>query len=493
MSNLNENELQSLEDDIIGNDEGDSDDEYDYNEKRGGEGKNEEDDKEPEYMQFDFRRGSWPQFAELIDTKTAEEEVEDTVKQLEEIAKLKKNDNDSKSATSKEFGKSAASYSTNVNGRQSKTQKDALDEKSHLLENRSVELAVFEPVKSGCPTSLIIQPGYRLKLKLNNLLDGGDKKNKKRAQRLSKSKRKQHKQSSASNATDGGVLSGVSTEAGDDLEDYDMWAYDDSYPEEGYNSFYRKQYVNQYTITMDLKLLQNPPREGLSLFQTALIHSEENKKTGKVTLTRSDGECVVSQAGGVGMFGTYGDISKAKLELNRWKRVVIAVNCSQNANTKGEMRTWIGTESAAVVREDSIVANERFALDSSALYLFSSGQSAMMPGGVAVRYVRVDRSFASDADVKANRARDKVQFISPSDFIQFQYALQSSSRCRSSACLTRTDGWRRKSRGRDSRWLRSFPSPDLCGAPQRLSVPSATLSLRRRILKGRVSWRGPTQ
>ena len=53
-----------------------------------------------------------------------------------------------------------------------------------------------------------------------------------------------------------------------------------------------KSYINEYTITMDIKLLEEPPREGISLFQTALIHSKENKRTGKSVLSKSDGECL---------------------------------------------------------------------------------------------------------------------------------------------------------------------------------------------------------
>jgi hypothetical protein len=54
-------------------------------------------------------------------------------------------------------------------------------------------------------------------------------------------------------------------------------------------------------------------------------------------LKRSDGECLVNQAGGVGQFGTYGDTTRAKLEAGRWRRVVIAVKCSDSATEKGEM------------------------------------------------------------------------------------------------------------------------------------------------------------
>ena len=41
----------------------------------------------------------------------------------------------------------------------------------------------------------------------------------------------------------------------------------------------------------------------------------------------SDGECVVNAAGGVGRLGAYGDVTRARVEVNRWRRVVITVKC----------------------------------------------------------------------------------------------------------------------------------------------------------------------
>lgn len=161
---------------------------------------------------------------------------------------------------------------------------------------------------------------------------------------------------------------------------------------------------------MDIKLLEEPPRDGIALFQTALIHAKENKRSGKTTLTRSEGECIINQAGGVGQLGTFGDVSKAKVDAGVWKRVVIAVSCAESTDKgkKGEMRTWVGTEPGVVLKEESITANERFAIDPSSLFLFSSAQSSMMPGKVAIRTVRVENYFATDKDVMASRARDKV-------------------------------------------------------------------------------------
>ncbi len=66
-----------------------------------------------------------------------------------------------------------------------------------------------------------------------------------------------------------------------------------------------------------------------------------------------------------------------------------------------------------MLKEEAILQNERFALDADHLYLFSSSQMAMMPGNIAIRTVRIERTFATDRDVKANRAQDKVSLYVP--------------------------------------------------------------------------------
>ena len=84
-----------------------------------------------------------------------------------------------------------------------------------------------------------------------------------------------------------------------------------------------------------MKLLEPPSRDGISLFQTALIHNNTESRSGKNTLSRSDGECIINQTGGIGIFGTYGDTTKARLEPNVWRRVVVSVKCIDKQNEKG--------------------------------------------------------------------------------------------------------------------------------------------------------------
>jgi hypothetical protein len=68
-----------------------------------------------------------------------------------------------------------------------------------------------------------------------------------------------------------------------------------------------KEWVNEYTITMDIKVMESIPREGVSLFQTALVHAGAASKSGRSgKLKQTDGEAIISSAGGVGILGSFG-------------------------------------------------------------------------------------------------------------------------------------------------------------------------------------------
>ena len=178
--------------------------------------------------------------------------------------------------------------------------------------------------------------------------------------------------------------------------------------------FKPKQFIDEYTITMDVKLLDEPPRDGISLFQTALIHAKENRKSGKTTFSKSEGECLIHQAGGVGQLGSFGDITKTKVKVNTWTRVVVSVKCvksGEGITEKGQMRTWVGTEPGIVLKDEAFEAGGRFSIDPDALFLFSSAQSTMMPGRIAIRTMRVETCFADDSYVRQTRARDKSSHI----------------------------------------------------------------------------------
>ena len=300
----------------------------------------------------------------------------------EDSASAKKKESDSKDGDDKK-----KSTDVKIDSKSSSSAVKDLTSNSNPSEG-----AIFETLKDGS-SCLILQPGQRIKLNVNNLLDGGDAKNEKRKKKIEKDKKRSKKFAYSKVGWEdwpGLDTGGKGTDMGWDTE------------------FDFKEYINEYTITLDIKLLDNIPNQGIALYQTSLIHSEENKRSGKTTFKKSDGETVISQNGGLGLLGTYGDTTKCKLEVGLWKRVVVAVKCAESPTDKGELRTWIGTEPGVILKEDIISSNERFAIDPDGLFLFSAGQSAMMPGNIAIRSVRVEPVFMTDGEVLANRARDKV-------------------------------------------------------------------------------------
>ena len=146
---------------------------------------------------------------------------------------------------------------------------------------------------------------------------------------------------------------------------------------------------------------------------------------------QSNGEMVVNSDGGVGVLGTYGDITKAAVEVGKWHRVVMAVKCASGGGNKGELRTWVDTVPAAVVslsseqrgylhhvcpvcpvcpetktsccppvppcplqvRSEDICTGGRFEIDCESLFLFSSTEGSMMPGNISLRTVRVEQVY----------------------------------------------------------------------------------------------------
>lgn len=395
-------EYDDFNKDVLGDGEdSDSDDGYDFKPK--GFGRRDEDEEDQQqgnepYMLFDFRKGKecFPENVDLIDSKRAEDLLEKATAAAEEAAKLKKKDGeeddtgkDKKTGDTGTGTGNSTSYSSWGESKNGSGNNNSTEDSDEKFDN-GVNEATFETLKDGS-TALIIKPGYRLRLRLDDLLAGGDAKKEERKKSAEKEKKRKAKKKSK-------------------FSNYDWPDMDDAWGDKksgGWGKWF-KEYINTYTITMDIKILEEIPREGISLYQTALIHSEENKRSGKTSLTRSDGECIVNQAGGVGMFGTYGDTTRSKVDIGCWRRIVVTVNCAGSSGEKGEMRTWIGTEAGVVLKEESIVANERFALDPDGLYLFSSAQAAMMPGNIAIRTIRIESKFSTDQDVKTNRARDKV-------------------------------------------------------------------------------------
>ena len=286
--------------------------------------------------------------------------------------------------------------------------------------------AVFEELADGS-TALVLRAGCRLQLCVEDLLND-DWKARERNGKTGGEEAKKKKQKKKTNKENRGGVDGVGG--------YGSYNYYDVGARVEEQKKKVKQFIGAYTITMDVKLAEEPPSEGLSLFQARVAYVDPDGNS-KAVLS-SDGECVVNAAGGVGRLGAYGDVTKAKVEPNRWRRVVITVKCEgekdqpeeqqrQQADTrfggvqsagksqpsnkaKGGMQTYVDSRPCATVEGEGgeFAAGGRYSIDADhGLLLFSSTELASMPG-IAVRYVRVDKACAGEAQVKADRARDRV-------------------------------------------------------------------------------------
>jgi len=253
----------------------------------------------------------------------------------------------------------------------------------------------------------VVAPGWRLKLNLGDLLKGGDEKKDERKRAAAKKAKDAAKRKKIAEKRGGGGYGGYGGYGGGYVG-YDAWgtggsgAGGSAYKSEKYY----KDTIGEWTVTMDVKLNDAPPREGVSLLHTALIHSEETK--GRTKLKPTEGEAVVNCDGGVGQLGTFGDVTKACVLAGKWHRVVVAVKVASGEGKKGELRTWVDTVPGCVLKSEAVVAGGRFEVDLDGLFLFSSSDPNMMPGNVSLRTVRVEQSFTNDKLVLENRARDRV-------------------------------------------------------------------------------------
>ena len=171
-----------------------------------------------------------------------------------------------------------------------------------------------------------------------------------------------------------------------------------------------KERANRFTITIDLKLLSDIPPEGVSLFQTRLCHAKRSKG-GRVRVSETDGESRISSAGGVGLFGSYGDTSKRRIQKGKWTRVALSVRCVGDGTDdakRGRMSTYIDGHKCATVKRKELSANGRFCLDSGKMYFFSSQKASMMGVSLAVRTIRIDKDVYSSKEVMARRAQDRI-------------------------------------------------------------------------------------
>jgi hypothetical protein len=403
-------------------------------------------------MFFDFRRGAdhWPSNVELISPEAGEAEIQrikdNAAKETGGGAKKVNTSSISGGPGAKKmegFGSSGMSYDVmypaNFRAMDSDSSSSEEEDAQGTLPG-APELDVSTPApKSACweelrdgSSALAMQPGWRLKLNLGDLLKGGDAKKDERERAAARKEREaaqRKKRAAKRNAGGAGGYSGAGGSSygaasyGSAWAMEDLWGADDDNLGQkpgvggtgyggyggvgsGANKLFRDT-MGEWTVTMDLKLEGPPPREGLSLLHTALLHAEDTK--GRKKLKPSEGEAVVNCDGGVGQLGTFGDTAVASLVPGKWQRVVVAVKVAAAGGTeKGDLRTWVDTAPGCVLKSEAIAVGGRFEVDLDGLFLFSSSDPAMMPGHVSLRTVRVERSFATDKTVLANRAKDRV-------------------------------------------------------------------------------------
>lgn len=186
----------TLTKDLIGNDSGSEDDEDDYGKSKKGRKPHrldEEAEKVVEYMFFDFRKGAegFPANCEIIDPARAEALLEKQTVAAEEALKLKKSDNkDEEEAGNKSTGTGTTSKSTSSGASTWVTSAD--DDVGEYDANAQISEAIFEVLQDGS-TALVMKPGYRLKLKLNELNEGGDAAKEEREKKAKKKKKKSSK------------------------------------------------------------------------------------------------------------------------------------------------------------------------------------------------------------------------------------------------------------------------------------------------------------
>ena len=203
-------------------------------------------------MFFDFRGGStnWPSNVEYLDSQQADQMLEEATKKAEAYAKTIASD--AQSEIRQTVTINLSSMQTD-DGDDDDADKFVFQDNSAADSGKSLSSdASFEVLKDGS-TALVIKSGCRLKLNLSELLLGGD---------ANREKREREKEKALKSAR------------------WPMRRGVDSRIDKMRNMLRSDERVNEYTISMDIRLGDEPPRDGVSLFQTALVHSHESKRTG---------------------------------------------------------------------------------------------------------------------------------------------------------------------------------------------------------------------
>jgi len=296
------------------------------------------------------------------------------------------------------------------------------------VRRKAPDVAKFKVLSDGS-TALLLSPGHRLKIELADLLKDGMKSRDERAAsamlQAAKKKRKEKKKQKNKSQLGTEVVPDTMGDSG--MPDtanprqrniFSMFAADafsQEAPDPSSVVEARARHVNEYSVTIDFQIVDKAiPAAGLSVFQTKLCHAIEGAKPGKdgtINVRQTDAECKVTASGGAGVFGSFGNTTAAKIEPQKWTRLVVSVQCNGDGTdnkVKGTMRTFVNGTPCSTISRKEIAKNGRFALDGKDLFLFSSSKPALMGTTVAIRTVRIDSKVCSEEDVKHSKSQDKL-------------------------------------------------------------------------------------
>lgn len=234
-------------------DQDEDDAESDEEVARSDRGQEEEEHKDADYMFFDFRGGStaWPANVEYVDSIRAEQLTKFATEKAENIIN-EGGIEEEKSVPSviRQVVKEEFGVRTEMD---TVLSDDEFDDKAVVVPSPARSESTvhgdtsFEVLQDGS-MALIVKPGCRLKLNLEELLVGGDAQREKRKAEQARAMRKSY---------------------------WPMRRRMQKLAED------TTEYINAYTISMDIRLMEETLRDGLSVFQTALVHSNESKRTGR--------------------------------------------------------------------------------------------------------------------------------------------------------------------------------------------------------------------
>ena len=154
--------------------------------------------------------------------------------------------------------------------------------------------------------------------------------------------------------------------------------------------------INDYTITMDIKLDKLPDND-ISLFVANDFAEIE-----------SEGETYIYKSGGVGVFGEPG-VSESWLKPGKWSRVVITVGHGWQNRDDRKLITYVnGKKCSSVSRGIFSIGDSRFAVNPLAFYLFKSARNSLMPGNIKLKYVKFSPNYTTPEKVREENFSNRI-------------------------------------------------------------------------------------